>query len=156
MKEHIKEWLVFVGGAIVVHMNDIIGITVIFLLLFVIDFVTGITASLSKKKKIRSYKLRWSFVKMLCYLGTFAFTQILGIIIDQKVFFEQVLNLQIYVAAYIECVSILENMTVIFPNNLFFKWIHYMLTVEWIKKISGLKEFLKEHKSNQDDQQRTT
>ena len=148
MKEHIAGWVTFITGAVISHINDIIGITVLFLLLFVVDFFSGCAASICKKKELRSYKFRWSFVKTFCYGGTFFFTYAFGILRGQEEFFEPILNVQIYVAAYIECVSILENMMVIFPGNLFFKYLHYMLTVQWIKKISGLKEAIKEHKKD--------
>lgn len=159
MKEHVKEWLIFIGGAILACANDIIGVIVVFSLLFAIDFITGIAASFCKGGKIESHKSRWGFAKTLCYFGTFGLTLFFKSAGSDPGFFDYVLKLEIYVAAYIECVSILENMVVIFPKHLFFKYLHYMLTIEWVKKISGLKEFLKEHKSNntnEDDKQTTT
>ena len=49
-----------------------------------------------------------------------------------------------YVALWIEAVSITENLIKIFPRVIFLEYIHFMISTEWVKKISGLANFLKE------------
>ena len=76
MEQYIHKWLLFSAGAITAYMSDIIGIVILFLILFIADFVTGCVASFLTGNKIESYRLRWSFVKTFCYFGTFVFTVI--------------------------------------------------------------------------------
>jgi len=45
MEQYIHKWLLFSAGAITAYMSDIIGIVILFLILFIADFVTGCVAS---------------------------------------------------------------------------------------------------------------
>ena len=60
MEQYIHKWLLFSAGAITAYMSDIIGIVILFLILFIADFVTGCVASFLTGNKIESYRLRWS------------------------------------------------------------------------------------------------
>ena len=136
MEQYIHKWLLFSAGAITAYMSDIIGIVILFLILFIADFVTG--------NKIESYRLRWSFVKTFCYFGTFVFTVISGLCLNKLPFFINIMKLEVYVALWIEAVSITENLIKIFPGVVFLEYMHFMVSSEWVKKISGLANFLKE------------
>jgi hypothetical protein len=60
-----------------------------------------------------------------------------------------VLKVIIYVAAWFETKSIMENLKILFPNNQFIAFLDYMLGVEFVKKITWLKNFLdQENKDN--------
>ena len=144
MKEQFTRWLMFSSGATAVYMNEFIGIFVLFAALFVTDFITGCVASFRAGDKIESYKLRWSFVKTLCYFGTFAFTLLAGVCVNNITLFINIVKLEVYVALWIEAVSITENLLKIFPGVLFLEYIHFMLSSEWVKKLSGMTNFLKE------------
>ena len=54
------------------------------------------------------------------------------------------MKLEVYVALWIEAVSITENLIKIFPGVIFLEYMHFMISSEWVKKISGLTNFLKE------------
>lgn len=144
LREYLIRWILFAGGALAVHVGTFIGIAVLFLVIFVIDFITGCVASFIKGKQIESYRLRWSFVKTFCYFGTFVFTAITGVCVNNVDTFIEILKLQVYVALWIECVSITENLIKIFPGIIFIEYLHYMLSTVWVKKISGLMNFFKE------------
>ena len=137
-------YILFSAGAITAYMSDIIGIVILFLILFIADFVTGCVASFLTGNKIESYRLRWSFVKTFCYFGTFVFTVISGLCLNKLPFFINIMKLEVYVALWIEAVSITENLIKIFPRVIFLEYIHFMISTEWVKKISGLANFLKE------------
>ena len=115
MEQYIHKWLLFSAGAITAYMSDIIGIVILFLILFIADFVTGCVASFLTGNKIESYRLRWSFVKTFCYFGTFVFTVISGLCLNKLPFFINIMKLEVYVALWIEAVSITENLIKIFP-----------------------------------------
>ena len=102
MEQYIHKWLLFSAGAITAYMSDIIGIVILFLILFIADFVTGCVASFLTGNKIESYRLRWSFVKTFCYFGTFVFTVISGLCLNKLPFFINLMKLEVYVALWID------------------------------------------------------
>ena len=144
LKEYLLRWMLFAGGTLAAHASTFIGITILFLVIFVIDFITRCIASFLRGKQIESYKLRWSFVKTFCYFGTFVFTALTGICVNNVDVFLEILKLQVYVALWIECVSITENLIKIFPGVIFLEYLHFMISSEWVKKLSGLANYLKE------------
>lgn len=144
MEQHLHKWFLFSMGSVTAYMSDFIGIILLFLILFVADFITGCLASFMTGSKIESYRLRWSFVKTFCYFGTFVFTVFVGVCVNKLSFFIGIVKLEVYVALWIEAVSITENLIKIFPKVIFLEYIHFMISTEWVKKISGLTNFLKE------------
>ena len=117
MEQYIHKWLLFSAGAVTAYMSDIIGVVILFLILFIADFISGCMASFLTGNKIESYRLRWSFVKTFCYFGTFVFTVISGLCLNKLPFFINIMKLE---------------------------YMHFMISSEWVKKISGLTNFLKE------------
>lgn len=146
IEEHFRKWLLFACGALGAHISTFIGIFVLFLLIFIIDFFTGCAASYVKGIKIESHKLRWSAVKTFVYFGAFSFTGVAGLCVDDMEVFVGIMKMEVYVALWIELVSITENLMIIFPGNLFIEFLHYMLSTVWVKKVAHLMNFLKERK----------
>lgn len=125
----------------------------------VIDFMTGVAASkIADGVGIRSKRLRWSFAKMCVYAVVIAATLAVGIflhIIDDFInhspyrsdiltFTLLCVKYEAYVVAWIETVSNLENLLRIWPDNKFLKYIHFVVSVDFIKKIPRLADALKE------------
>lgn len=140
-------WALFAFGAIACYSNELIGIFALFFFFFLFDFVTGLIASWRKGEKFTSAKARWSFAKSFCYLGTFAVLIFIGVAINQVSVFIGILKVVVWAAVWFEAVSNTENMEKIFPNNRFISFLHYLLAVEWVKKMPFLSNFLKEEKS---------
>lgn len=124
-----------------------------------IDFLTGVSASLwVDGVGIKSKRLRWSFVKTLVYtlvmlstLGIGVFLHLIDDFISPTPHRSDILTATLvcvkyeaYVAAWVEVVSILENLLRMFPDNRFLKYIHYIVAVEFVKKIPKLTEVLKD------------
>lgn len=141
---HISRYLLFAIGLISTYINEFIGVSILFLLVFVVDFVTGTLASFRSGHKIESNRLRWSFAKTVCYLGTFAFTLICGVCLNKTNAFIEIVKIEEYIAIWIEATSITENLIILFPKFEFFKVMNFMLSTVWVKKISGLMDYLKE------------
>jgi len=137
-----KEWLLFALGAFVAYRNNIIGIGILFGGLFLLDLITGVVAARLREELIVSKKLRWSFVKLFCYLGSFSMTLFIGGCLNQVEFFMEILKVVVYAAVYIECLSILENFLSMFPNFTYLRWLHLMMSVKWIKRVTGLKNIM--------------
>ncbi|MDR2147715.1 MAG: phage holin family protein [Tannerella sp.] len=143
----LSSWLIYAAGAVLAYNHELVGIGVLFLFFFVSDFFTGLFASLKQGKGFQSSKARWSFAKAFSYLGTFAVIVFLGTTLKKMEVFMNVLNVAVWSATWFECISNLENLLILFPGNRFLKFMHFILAVEWVKKIPGLSEFLKEEKS---------
>lgn len=144
---------VSVGGAVIA-----IFIAVI---LVGIDFVTGVYASKREGRsiKIRSRRMRWSLAKILVYSGCISLTLLIGMLLngmeialgateEQKtgalIFALYCVRVEAYFICWIETVSIIENLRRRFPDNMFLKFLHYIVAVEFVKKIPKLETFLKE------------
>lgn len=145
----IYSWLIYLVGAILAYSHELLGVAILFVFFFLSDFVTGFLASLKQGKGFQSSKARWSFAKSFCYLGTFAVIVFLGITLKKVETFMNILNVAVWSATWFECVSNLENLLILFPDNRFLKFMHYILAVKWVKKIPGLSDFLKEEKTKE-------
>ena len=142
----IGRWTIFASGVAATYSNDIIGVIILFIVLFVCDFITGCLKSFRQGIPIESSKLRWSFVKTICYIGTFGLTVFVGICLDQIEVFYNIAKLEVFIAIWIEACSNCENCMVIFPEVEFFRVMNFMLSTVWVKKISGMMDYLKEKK----------
>ena len=148
---------VFVGvlSWIVGYFQPIWGVICVFIGFFVADFITGVFASRKKGKKFRSYKARESFFKLLIYLFTFMFVIAIGNELNRLDDADElgrmitILKMLIYVAVWFEAKSNVENLHIIFPKNRFISFLDYVLGVEFVEKITWLKNFIdKENKDN--------
>lgn len=148
MKDLVLKWMTFAAGLIYTQVQDIIGVVMLFMAFFVLDIFTGISASMVEGQGIKSRKLRWAFIKTLCYLGTFAFTLFIGVCINELEKIEYIFKVQLYFAAWTECVSNLENLMRIAPNMALWRYLHHMLTFEWVQKIPGLANYIKKREDD--------
>lgn len=131
------------------------------MILVSVDFITGIFASKREGRaiKIRSKRMRWSMAKLLVYSGCIAFTLFIGMCLNAMelslgadsceetrvmIFMLYCVRVEAYFICWIEIVSIIENMRRRYPTNLFLKFLHYIVAVEFVKKIPKLENFLKE------------
>jgi phage-related holin len=138
------KYLLFIGGCVAAYFEPIAGITLVVVVLFVLDFFTGIGKALKSGDRIRSGKLKWSLYKLLTYLGvmtlTFFISESMGLGRGTGV---AVVKVEVWFIIYIEGLSIIENLQVI-KDNRYLQFIHYLLAVEFLKKFAVLGDFLKE------------
>lgn len=139
-------------------MDAVIVSITLAVLLVVIDFASGVAASmLVDHVGIKSKRLRWSFAKTAVYSITILGTLCIGVFLHLISTYADssagntVINwtlagvkYEAYVASWVEIVSILENLIRIFPTNTFLKFIHYVVAVNFIKKIPLLANYFKE------------
>jgi phage-related holin len=143
----ILKYGIFFLGCIAAYFEPIRALLVLVGLLFVFDFITGVIKSrkVNKKWTLKSKKLRWSFVKMFVYMGvmgiTFYVCEAMGLCKDTAI---SVVNVEVWCIVYIEGLSIVENILTIFPDDKFLKFLHYLLSVEFLKYVPILNNFLKE------------
>jgi hypothetical protein len=55
-----------------------------------------------------------------------------------------VVKIEVWCVIYIEGLSIVENLLVLFPEDKFLKFIHYLLAIEFLKYVPFVSNFLKE------------
>ena len=92
--------------------QEAVGDFSIILILMLIDLVTGVTNSLLNRREITSTRLKGSATKMIVY-----FAIIFIAVICSAFGTEGVKKLLIGYISLIEGLSILENMSGMFPNN---------------------------------------
>lgn len=127
--------------------------------LIALDFITGVWKSKVSKVKVKiwSKRMRWSVVKVFIYVGALFFTACLGAglycidFIINSAKDNQILNYTLFIVKYmtyiiswIETVSIIENGRKINPNSTFLKIIHYLVAIEFIRRIPKLHKVIRE------------
>jgi phage-related holin len=148
MNDFLK-WLLFVGGSIVAYFEPISAVMYVVLLLFVVDFITGIAKAVRLGNSIKSSKLKWSLYKLIVYLGTMTLTfficESMQLSKDTAV---SVVNVEAWFIVYIEGLSIIENLQAI-KDNKYLQFIHYLLAIEFLKRFTILNDFLKTNDKNE-------
>jgi phage-related holin len=143
----VVKYLVFLAGAIAAYFEPINALLMLVCALFVLDFATGVIKSrkVNNTWQLKSKKLRWSFVKMLVYMSVMAITfyvcEAMRLSDDTAV---SIVKVEVWMIVYIEGLSIIENLRTIFPNDKFLKFMHYLLSVEFLKYVPIVSNFLKE------------
>jgi phage-related holin len=141
------KYLVFLAGCIAAYFEPIKVLVYLTILLFVIDFLTGVAKSVKVTGTfaLKSKRLRWSFVKAAVYLAvmllTFAVCEMLGLSVETGI---SAVRVEAWCIVYIEGLSIVENLLALFPTDKFLMFLHYLLSVEFLKYVPMLNSFLKE------------
>jgi phage-related holin len=143
----IIKYFVFVASCVAAYLEPVKLQACLVVLLFVIDFLTGVAKSvkITKTFALKSKKLRWSFVKMAVYLVVMALTYVVcrmeGLSVETCI---SAVKVEAWCVVYIEGLSIVENLIALFPNDKFLMFLHYLLSVEFLKYVPMLNSFLKE------------
>lgn len=141
------KYFVFLAGCAAAYLEPIKLLIILVILLFCLDFVTGVWKSVKVNRswKIKSKRLRWSFVKMFVYLALIAFSfmicEFMRLSPETAI---SVSKIEVWAIIYVEGLSIVENLLVIFPGDKFLRFLHYLLSVEFLKFIPVFSRFLKE------------
>ena len=143
----IRKYLLFVAGCVSAYFEPPGFLLRPVAVLFVADFVSGVIKSRKScgRRTFQSKKLRRSFVKMFIYMCVMALTfyvcEAMRLAGDTAL---AIVKIEVWCIVYIEGLSIVENPPVLFPHDRFLKFIHYLLSVEYLKYIPLLNHFLKE------------
>jgi hypothetical protein len=139
------KYILFILGLLATYFEPILGLVYLVGILFVVDFITGIIKTFKKGEKIKSKRLRWSFGKLFVYLGSMSFTYYccvaMGLAPETAI---SVVKLEVWFIVYIEGLSVVENLLIIRSGDKFLLFLHYLLSVEFLKYIPVLSNFLKE------------
>jgi hypothetical protein len=135
------------AGCAFAYFEPLKWMVIIILLLFSIDFLTGYGKNVYLRHQwcLCSKKLRWSFVKMFVYiflmLLIFLIAEKMGISTEMSVY---AVKVAMWMVIYVEGLSIVENLGEIWPDDRVLKFLHFLLSVEFVDRIPLLYNFLKE------------
>jgi phage-related holin len=141
------KYLLFAGTSAAAYFEPIKFLIILVIILFCADFVTGVWKSVKVNRtwEIKSKRLRWSFVKMFVYLAlitlSFLICEFMQLSVEAAI---SVTKIEVWAIIYVEGLSIVENLLVIYPNDKFLQFLHYLLAVEFLKFIPLFGKFLKE------------
>lgn len=144
---NILKYIIFIAGCFATYFEPIAALLVLIATLFVLDFITGVLkqVKLTGKLLLKSRKIRWSFVKMFVYMAVMALTfyvcEAMQLGIETTI---SVVKIEVWCVIYIEGLSIVENLLVLFPEDKFLRFIHYLLAIEFLKYVPFVSNFLKE------------
>jgi hypothetical protein len=153
------KYFVFLVGCVTAYFEPIKLLIFLVVLLFCLDFVTGVWKSvkINRAWKMKSKRLRWSFVKMFVYLSIVAFSflicEFMRLSSETSI---SVSKVEVWAIVYVEGLSVVENLLVIYPNDKFLKFLHYLLSVEFLKFIPVFGKFLKETDEQEQENQNKT
>lgn len=154
----ILKYIVFVFGCIAAYFDPIMLTVHVVIGIFIADFITGVCASFHEGKSFRSSIARWSFVKLVVYLGhatlVFFVCERMGVNKETTI---SIVKVVIWAVIYVEGLSVNENLLRMFPHSKFLKFMHYLLSVEFLKYVPILSEFFKQDKDklNVDNDERS-
>ncbi|MDR0667632.1 MAG: phage holin family protein [Prevotellaceae bacterium] len=141
------KYAVFLAGCVAAYFEPIRALLALVLALFVVDFITGILKSrkVYGRWTLHSKRLRWSFVKMFVYMAvmglTFYVCEAMGLSDATSL---ATVKIEVWGLVYIEGLSIVENLQTLWPDDKFLQFLHYLLSVEFLKWIPALSRFFKE------------
>lgn len=143
--EHSFKYVIFIIGCILAYFEPIMLMALVVIVVFITDFVTGVWASFKEGKTFRSSLARWSFVKLLVYLGhatlVFFVCDNMGISKDTAV---NVVKVIIWAVIYVEGLSVNENLLRIYPESKFIRFMHYLLSVEFLRYMPIMANYFKD------------
>lgn len=143
--EHSFKYVLFILGCIIAYFEPIIMMACVVFAIFTTDFVTGVAASFKEGKTFRSSVARWSFVKLIIYLGhaalVFFVCDNMGISKETAV---NVVKIVIWAVIYVEGLSVNENLLRLYPDNKFIKFMHHLLSVEFLRYMPVLANYFKD------------
>jgi hypothetical protein len=132
-------------STIATYFEPIYTLLVLVLVLFSCDLVTGLWKALKGGQRVESRKLRWSFGKLLSYLVVMALTfftcEAMGLDDATAI---SVVKVEVWCVVYVEGLSIVENLRALNPRNDFLGYLHYLLSVEFLKVIPRLSSYFKQ------------
>ena len=103
---------------------------------FVANIAVGLWESLAiKGERFHYEKILWSFLLLLIFAMITFFATFTAILIHKQNYVEPMLDFLSMLYIYSYAVNILHNLMSIFPNVVIFKYVYYVISVEFVKKI---------------------
>lgn len=145
--------------------SPIVAIIGVFVLLGIVNIIVGfIHSKFVEREKFRLGKIMKGIGEVFMYLGISMLMFSIGEILksqsilglDYTDIFQQVINISTCVIIYFYLLNIFQKLHELLPDNRTIGAIHYLISVEFLKKIPGLgdyheKEKKKENKTSDND-----
>lgn len=116
---------------------------------FFINFTVGVITSISVQNESWSLKKAWKFVLEAFYIsGIMAFTFSIGERLGDKVVMLEIIKLISYYIIWFYSQNIAKNFRRILPESRITRFLHYLISLEFIKKLPVISQFNKYDKKN--------
>lgn len=146
--EDFKGFAIGIAGALLAYLNPLQGDFYALLLIFLLNFLTGLLSSFCV------YKEKWKFSKAWkCIKESAVFFVLIGSIFfigEKKGNAEgamQCVTFVTYSVVYFYSVNILRNLKLLFPKNSAISFLYDIISIEFSKKIPGLKNYLQKNEN---------
>ncbi len=143
----IKIILATLIGGFVAYLQPVHNAMMVLTIVFVADIIFGISTDLFVNKlRFSPKKFMFSFITIAIYLSIVSSVYVIGEKMGDKKESLYVVKMLTYVFIYFYVSNSLHNLTQIFPSNRVFKFLDYVLGLEFVKRIPALGSFLEKEK----------
>lgn len=143
--QHIKTFLAISIASVLAYFEPIGNILTAIALLFVLNFVFGLLASLLASRE--SFNFRKAFVcvsEASMYLLLLACTFFIGDHLGLRAGALQAVSTVTYTLLYFYSVNILKNLKALLPHSKVIVFLHNVVSIEILKRIPSLSQHLKQ------------
>lgn len=141
----LKKTIIAVCSALLAFLEPIQNTVYLLLFLYVINLASGIWKDVFiNRNRFYFKKFVWSCLEFLVYVGIVCGIYVIGFFQNDRMEAQYIIKVISYLYIYAYSTNILKNLILIFPNSMTLKFMYYVLSFEFIKKIPFLSDFLKQ------------
>lgn len=142
--EEIKR-LIYIAFAMIAGFIDPVRYSVkVLLFVGVANFICGLLAGLIKQQERFAFRKALNcLIEAAIYVVIVSSTFTVGHYMEDREEAESVVKGITYIMTYFYAENILRNLKILFPDNRVFAFLHYLIALEFIKRIPAYGEFLK-------------
>jgi len=145
----LKKTIITVTSAILAFMQPVENAIYLLLFLFLVNLVTGIFHDIIiNRDRFHFKKFIWACVEFLIYVGIVCGIYIIGHFQGDKNEAQYIIKVISYLFIYAYSTNILKNLLLIRPESIVLKFLYFIISLAFVKKIPYWAEFLKH---NRDD-----
>lgn len=149
--ENIKGLIACVLSALAAYFHPISDIVFCTVYIFGLNFVLGLVAGMAVHNESFDFKKAFGCIVQTCvFFLVIASVYFVGEHMGNQQGAIQCVTAVTYALIYFLSVNTLRNLRVLFPDNRWITFIHYCLSMEFVKKVPFMTEFLKQEPENPD------
>jgi len=145
----LKNVIVTLLSAIIAFLQPVGNTIYLLLFLFIANLLVGtfhdIVINISRFK---FRKFIWACGEFLIYVGIVCAIYIIGFFQNDKMEAQYIIKVISYLFIYAYSTNILKNLLLMRPDNLVFKFLYYVFSLAFVKRIPYLSEFLKQNEND--------
>lgn len=144
----IKTTIVTFTSALLAFMQPVENAVNLLLFLFVGNLLVGIFHDIFiNRNRFHFKKFIWACVEFLIYVGIVCGIYIIGHFQGDKDEAQYIIKIISYLFIYAYSTNILKNLLLIRPESIVLKFLYFIISLAFVKRIPYLTEFLKQNKN---------